>query len=336
MCLRLVERDVVVCETYQWPFPDREVVISCYHPVTAYYAREVNPSGKRSLVFKREFAYTGGDVRLSAELKLPCGGCVGCRLERARQWAVRCMHEKRMSQSSAFVTLTYDDDYLPVGGTLVKRDMQLFMKRLRRGYGDGIRFFGCGEYGDLGGRPHYHLLLFNVGFADRRSFGKSKRGEQLFVSAGLSRVWRFGHHSIGDVTFESCQYVARYICDKITGERAEDHYRRIDRFGECFDLAPEFVLMSRRPGIGLAWYDKYGDESFEHDNCIVGGKPTRIPRFYDKKLEASDPARMAAIKRERTLQSMQPHVKAEQSPDRRKVREEVTRQNLKRFRRDVT
>ena len=106
----------------------------CYCPITAYYGKDVSKTGKRRIVFSRDASFSG------VTLKLPCGQCIGCRLEKSRQWAVRCMHEKQMHPFNEFVTLTYDDAHLPEGGALVKRHLQLFFKRLRKKFGKGVRF----------------------------------------------------------------------------------------------------------------------------------------------------------------------------------------------------
>jgi hypothetical protein len=298
----------------------------CYAPLTAYYAADVNPSGKRSLVFKPEASFSGVPV------KLPCGRCIGCRLERSRQWALRCWHETRSHASSRFVTLTYEEDNLPLHGQLDKRHMQLFMKRLRFAYGDKrIRFFGCGEYGSRSQRPHYHLLLFGARFEDERSIGSNERGEGLFRSSILERLWPLGNNVIGDVTFDSAAYVARYVVDKIDGPMAEDHYRKVLPCGSAVQMAPEFVLMSRRPGIGVDFFVKHGREVYAHDSCVINGKEVRPPRAYDVRLAASSPGYVDALKRERRAAIDL----VENTPVRRRVREQVVKVNLARFARDV-
>ena len=114
----------------------------CYHPIPGYRAKSTNPSGKRSIVFNLSEGFKNFAV------SVPCGRCIGCRLERARQWSIRCIHEASLYEANCFVTLTYDDDNLPLDGSLRPRDMVLFLKRLRKRFGPGIRFFQCGEYGD--------------------------------------------------------------------------------------------------------------------------------------------------------------------------------------------
>lgn len=237
----------------------------CYGPLTAYYPKA--SSGDSRLVFKKSDSETG------IKISIPCGKCIGCKLEHSRQWAVRCMHEKRMHTDSCFITLTYDPAHLPPGGTLVKRDLQLFMKRLRKQFGEGVRFFACGEYGETSARPHYHVLLLNKDFPDKRPV-TSGADYTLYTSVLLSQLWPAGSHAIGSVNFESAAYVARYCTKKITGPKAGDHYKGRE---------PEFLVMSRRPGIGTTYVEKYNSEMYAHDNVIVNGVPTSIPRFYDNK-----------------------------------------------------
>ena len=106
----------------------------CFQPLKGYRGVKFGPSGKRLIVFKASEAYT------DLPLDIPCGQCRGCWLERSRVWAVRCTHEASLYEENSFVTLTYSTERLPPRGSLVHRDFQLFMKRLRKRYGEGIRF----------------------------------------------------------------------------------------------------------------------------------------------------------------------------------------------------
>jgi len=189
---------------------------------------------------------------------IACGQCSGCRLERSRQWAVRCMHEASLHEKNSFVTLTYKD----APESLEYRDFQLFMKRLRKVRGR-CRFYMGAEYGEQRGRPHFHALLFGVAWPDGVYLGKSPSGFKLFRSAQLSALWPQGFASVGDVTFESAAYVARYCMSVITGDKAVEHYG---------GRKPEFGRMSLRPGIGRAWIDKYGRSDVLPDgNVVVNG-----------------------------------------------------------------
>lgn len=221
---------------------------------------------------------------------VPCGQCLGCRLERSRQWAVRCMHEASLYERNCFVTLTYNQDHLPLSGSLDLSHFQLFMKRLRKKFGAGIRFYHCGEYGENLGRPHYHALLFNHDFEDKKYFSE-RNGHKVYTSGLLSDLWNMGHSVIGDVTFDSAAYVARYCMKKVTGEKKEVWYG---------PLKPEYTTMSRRPGIGTGWYRKFRSDVYPHDRIFVNGGETRPPRFYDGLLEKEDPTLLSMIKSERS------------------------------------
>lgn len=296
----------------------------CYSPLTAYRGRDVGKSGKRAITFTRNGSLSGEPIQL------PCGQCVGCRLERSRQWALRCVHESKMHSANCVLTLTYNDENLPSNGSLVKRDLQLFMKRLRKEFGNGIRFYACGEYGENTKRPHYHMVLFNFSFIDLRFYKKSKTGDNLYTSDTAERIWSKGFCVVGEVTFESCAYIARYIIDKMTGPLAADWYINAD--GEV--LEPEFTNMSRRPGIGTGYYLKYGAEVYSHDSVVLRGMQVRPPRFYDVKHDTVDPKRMVVVKRKRRREAMK-H-REDNSPERRRVKERHAVLLLNMFKRNVT
>lgn len=286
----------------------------CYHPLTAFYSKDKGPSGKRGITFDRGASFSG------APLRLPCGQCIGCRLDRSLQWAVRCMHEKQLHDRSAFVTLTYDNDHLPEGGTLVKRDHVLFMKKLRKRVGQKLRFYMCGEYGARSKRPHYHYLLFNYDFDDKKYYGLNKRGERLYNSSMLQELWPHGFNVIGEVTLESCAYVARYIVDKITGEKADAHYEVVTELGVLVNRVREFTCMSRRPGIAADWYLRYGVQShLSGDFAVMDGKRVRMPRFYDARYEVVDKDGLEVLKQRRRRKARV--YRKENTPERRRVRE---------------
>lgn len=230
--------------------------------------------------------------------RVPCGQCIECRLRRSRDWALRCMHEASLHERNCFVTLTYAEEYMPAGGSLDRRAFPLFMKRLRKEV-DRVRYFHAGEYGERNGRPHYHALLFGVWFDDAVETGKSKSGYSLFESAALSELWPFGRNWIGSVSFESAQYVASYCVKKVTGDRAVEHYQRVDGNGVVYGLEPEYATMSRRPGIGAGWLDKYRAEVLRDDSVMCRGAEVIPPRFYDKKDTEYDEALMEVVKARR-------------------------------------
>lgn len=272
--------------------------MTCFNPLQGWRSKIVNPSGKRSIVFNKDSGYEDLPV------EVPCGQCVGCRLERSRQWAIRCVHEASLYDDNIFITLTYNDEHLPSNESLVKSDFQKFMKRLRKRYPrskeNKIRYFMCGEYGQkckicgknyndcrrsncnwtpVLGRPHYHACIFNFDFTDKRLF-KLIEGNRYYDSEELSSLWPFGYSLISDVNFHTAAYTARYIVKKVTGEKAIPHYN---------DLEPEYCTMSRRPGLGKGWYDKYSGDLFPHDRTIINGKEVTVPKFYRQLHELDEP-----------------------------------------------
>lgn len=269
------------------------------------------------------FAERGKILR---ELTLPCGQCIGCKLRRSVEWAMRCMHERQMHDDSCFVTLTYRPEDLPLQGQLVYRHFQLFMKRLRKQRGS-VRFFMAGEYGGLYGRPHFHALLFGTDFLDRVPYKRMASGSWLYTSAVLDKLWGGGFSSVGDVTFESAAYVARYCTKKITGRAAESHYERVDESsGEIYQLEPEFAGMSLKPGIGETWYRKYMAEVLCRDAVIVNGVAVKPPRYYDRLLSTLNLEEKEWIDFQRGLKARE--LGDDYTPDRLRVREQVARARL--------
>lgn len=229
--------------------------------------------------------------------RLPCGQCIGCRLERSRQWAVRIMHEASLYDANCFITLTYDDAHLPADGSLDRRAFPLFMRRLRK-TGVKARYYHCGEYGEQG-RPHYHGCIFGYNFPDRVQW-TTRNSLRVDRSATLERLWSMGISEIGSLTFESAAYVARYVTKKITGAKAASHYERVDPCsGELIQLEPEFGTMSNRPGIGAGWIDKFHAEVFPSDEVIVRGHAARPPRYYQDRRAKADPLQIEAVQEQR-------------------------------------
>jgi hypothetical protein len=245
----------------------------CYHP--------------RNAGFDHEGHITFSEKRVSQErptFKLPCGKCIGCRLERSREWAVRCVHESEMHHSNIFITLTYSPEHLPKTKeglpTLFHEDFQNFMKRLRTRFADTqkeIGFFMCGEYGEQHGRPHYHACLFGVDFKDKEPERMSHDQFTCYTSKTLDELWGKGRTEIGSVTFESAAYIARYVTKKITGDTAPEHYQ---------GRLPEYGKSSRQYAIGKKWLEKYWTDIFNYNELIIrGGVRSKIPRYYVKWIE---------------------------------------------------
>lgn len=235
---------------------------------------------------------------------------------------MRCMHEAALYEHNAFITLTYDDEHLPELCGLKKRDFQLFMKRLRKHAGK-LRYYHCGEYGEQTGRPHYHAILFGYQFPDlvRITTGDGA----LYYSELLTQIWGKGHTTVGTVTFDSAAYVARYCVKKQTGENAT-HYETLDpESGEIHSVQAPYATMSRRPGIGKAWYDKYKGDCYPSDFIIMNGKKMQPPAFYHKQLEQEDPAMHKQITFNRAKQKLMNH--KENTSDRLATKEQVKTKN---------
>jgi len=301
--------------------------MGCFGPIPGYYSAEIGPNGKRSIVFDKRRAHS------PTPLRIPCGKCAGCRLETSRQWAMRCLHEAKLHKNNVFATLTYDNDHLPEFGTLVKRDLQLFMKRLRKSRGAGVRFYACGEYGDENRRPHYHALLFNCDFPDKVFYSKNGRGDVYTTSRELRDLWPLGNNILGDVNFDTAAYVARYVMKKINGSIADDWYTVYNADGVCARRLTEFTVMSRRPGIASEYYSRFGSEVRTHDSIVINGREVRPARFYDLKYNSIDPEAFAALKIARRRKALL--FKADNTSARRRVKEVLLLRRLHQLKRNV-
>lgn len=237
---------------------------------------------------------------------IPCGQCLECRFQYARQWADRCILELQSHQSSYFLTLTYDNEHTEhlknADGalSLKKRDLQLFHKRLnsvlhdKYGTYSNFRYFACGEYGDNTFRPHYHDIVFGLKLDDLFFYKRSELGHVYYNSPFLEKIWSYGHVIVGEVTWESCAYTARYVTKKQKGLN-KGYY-------ENLGVEPEFVLMSRRPGIARDYYDTHPDlYDFDaiHVSTKTGGRRVSLPRYFDRLKEQDDPELLASIKERR-------------------------------------
>jgi hypothetical protein len=284
--------------------------MTCFNSLTGYLLlNEFTEEGKRKIIFKPN-ALNNRPYEL---IDLACGQCIGCRIDNSKQWALRCVHEASLYDDNCFITLTYDDDNINQWGSLVKKDFQNFMKRLRKRYigtyrknSNGIvekisriRYFHCGEYGEKLTRPHHHAILFNFCFRDLE-FQKHDKGHNYYVSEELSQVWNKGIHVIGDVSMYSAAYIAKYCTKKVTGKKAQEHYKSINPYtGEVHSLEPEYITMSRRPGIGMEWFKKYSSDCYPKDFITEDGKKFKIPKFYDKLYEVENPMGFNRIKMNR-------------------------------------
>ena len=285
-----------------------------------------------SVVFRES-----GDVVRS--LTLPCGQCRGCRLERSRQWAIRCMHEARMHENNCFLTLTYDNDHAPSDRSLNYAHFQKFMKDFRKKCGSGIRFYMAGEYGEKFERPHFHACIFGFDFPDKTVWKRTASGSIIYRSKLLESIWTRGYSSIGDVTFESAAYVARYVMKKVnvsnkTPLHLRDHYETTDfETGEIKDRVPEFNKMSLRPGIGYGFYEKFHSDMYTTDKAVINGREVKIPRYYDKKFAEDFPEAFESIQLERFIDAQS---RFEDNTDERlAVKEQVSNAKIGRLRRTI-
>lgn len=268
--------------------------MSCYEPLNAWRAYgQRTETGKAAIVFSRP-------AGPAEAIKVPCGRCIGCRMDKSRDWALRCVHEAQLHDANCFATLTYAEGNVPEGGTLVKTDHQKFMKRLRKEYpARRIRYFMCGEYGSNNERPHYHFLLFGLDFVDKVVWSTSG-DHTIWRSPTLEKLWPNGYAFLGDVTWESAAYVARYCLKKATGHDAYERYvKDLDPdTGEVVMLEPEYIAMSRRPGIGKKWFDRFKDDC-RKDFLTHNGKLYKLPAYYGALMEIEDPVRAAENKARR-------------------------------------
>ncbi len=206
-----------------------------------------------------------------------------------------------MHEDNCFITLTYNEENLPSDGSLVKEHFQKFMKKLRKQNNQKkIRYFQCGEYGEMLSRPHYHAILFGHDFNDKILNGPCNNNN-LYISEQLEKTWAKGYCTVGAMTFESAAYCARYAMKKITGDAAQAHYQTVNiTTGEITQLQTEYITMSRRPGLGKTWYDKFKDDLFPEDECVIDGRMMKPPRYYAKIYQQEEPEQYEQMKKERT------------------------------------
>lgn len=239
-------------------------------------------------------------------MEVACGQCIGCRIDRSKEWAARIVHESQMHQENCFITLTYNEESLPTDGSLNKEHFQKFMKRLRKHFNEKkIRYFHCGEYGEKLDRPHYHACIFGVDFNDRIPYRVSNN-VVVYESPTLEKIWGKGFCTTGELNYQSAAYTARYILKKVTGQRAKQHYLRVNpHTGELYELQPEYVTMSlgRKPGegIGGTFFEKYESDFFPHDQCPIPGRGVykKVPGYYERLYKERNPEKFKEIQRQR-------------------------------------
>ena len=311
--------------------------MACFKPIPAWRTDD------GEIIFKER-------GRIKDNLFLPCARCIGCRLEHSRQWAMRAVHEAKLHKYNSVVTLTYAPEHLPELGQLRPRDATFFFKRtlkalvkgndpilcattthtIGRSYGatphapakPTFRYFYCGEYGANWGRPHYHACLFGIDFGDKKYLATTPAGSKLWRSPTLERLWPYGHSTVGQLNFESAAYTARYVMKKLSGDGNRTDYEIIDpETGEITEKKKEFARMSRRPGIGKAWFDRYKNDAYPEGKVVIRGHKVNAPRYYTKLYKELDPLGYELLEYGRYLEGI---LHAEHNTDERlHVREQV-------------
>lgn len=200
-----------------------------------------------------------------------CGRCMACRLTKAADWSARILHEfHQFDYSGCFVTLTYNDESLPPGGNLVKKDLQNFIKRLRKDVAPlKIKYFACGEYGEdpiHTKRPHYHAIILGI-----RPYQK-----QVIEDAWSLYGTKKGHVVVGSVTDQSINYTTKYITKKLGGLQGQVEYGT---------KTPPFQIQSQ--GMGLQWANENYTSLEETGKITIKGRPSGIPKYYKQKLDLS-------------------------------------------------
>lgn len=297
--------------------------MTCYEPLHMLYSKadKVNKIIKyadEGMYWKRYANKPGYEI-----IKVPCGKCIGCRLDYASAWADRIMLEAKEWHNNIVINLTYDDDHLTWNDgidtktgelrkhpTLVKRDVQLFIKRLRKKYQgiepwtnpdtgkeqQPIRFFMCGEYGDQKGRPHYHIIMFNFRPPDMQRWELNENGYQMYYSKEITKLWGMGMVKLNELTREMAEYIARYVTKKIKGKDAEETY-------QARGQVPEYTCMSRKPGIAHKYFEDHKETIYKTDEIFIptakGLKKTKPSKYFDKKMAMEDEEFMELIKSRR-------------------------------------
>lgn len=225
---------------------------------------------------------------------VPCGQCIGCRMTRARYWALRLEHERLDHEFAYFLTLTYSDRFLPPDG-LQHKHLQDFIKRYRAAVSpDRIRYFACGEYGGVTHRPHYHAIIFGHLWPDVERIGRGSNGDYLYTSKRCEQLWGFGNVVIGEASPRSMGYVARYSAKvyEDTDWQPPEGWRK------------PYVVMSRNPGIGYKAFERFL-ENWKSD-CIINASKSRfsLPRYYLEKLKLTSPDDYDTVKAQRLVRAL--------------------------------
>lgn len=303
--------------------------MTCFKPITAWKQTRADldiPAKDYYELKKISFR----EVKGREKIEIPCGNCLGCRLDHANMWATRIYMESKLWKKCCFITLTYNNKNLPINKnglpTLVKKDLQDFMKRLRyhhKGneewihpltgeYENPIRYFACGEYGPKGGRPHYHIAIFNWEPRDLVLYKQNKHGDGIFKSKNLMEIWGKGFVTVEELNFNTAAYIARYVQKKAGIQPQKREYTgnytqelKIDeRNGNIFThfkkevkkitypQEKEFIVMSRGVGIGRVYWEQNKEKIKRNKGILLKIKDhvklKPIPRYFKKLWESEN------------------------------------------------
>ena len=250
--------------------------MACYHPV--------------NVPINRKSVFPG--LRLRYVQEVGCGHCLGCRSDQARDWTLRMMHEAQMHDVSWFLTLTYSDEELPEDGALNPEHLRSFIRDLRRLYPAGtVSYYGCGEYGTVTRRAHYHAVLFGAYLLDLMPDPDDSR-DGVWISPTIETTWSRGRTHLGPVTYASAAYVAGYVQKKVR-DKEELLYN-----GVTGEILRPFARMSTNPAIGRRWIEKFWRDVYPRDYVLYDGKEVKPPRYYDKWMDFPDEKGGSAERRE--------------------------------------
>lgn len=325
--------------------------MTCFHPVDGYVAANGGWTADRR------------KSPLAIKMTRACGGCIGCRLRHAGDWATRLVLESKFHEESWALTLTYDDDHLPENYSFSIPDAQLFHRLWRQDLrrkakregrdAERLRFHLVTDFGDHSEaaltpfRPHAHAHYFGVSIPDMVPVKMSRGGFPLYESPTLSRLWGKGFVNFSRLTPKTAAYAARHNLRKVSGPAAAEFYHRLNPVtGEFVDCEPERMICSLKPGLAGAWFGKFASDVFPSDCLHLNGQEVPVPRYFDRQLKGKfnvpgskevfvetrfGPEFSKRLSRDdfhdvrvaRALAAKTPHQVWNNSPERLAVREEV-------------
>lgn len=229
-------------------------------------------------------------------LNMPCGKCILCRKEQARQQTVRIVHEAQTHFQNCMVTLTYNDEHAPSDGALNHKHALAFIRALRkRGY--KLRYYGVGEYGDKTQRPHYHVCIFGQDFIDGRVITQTAP-YMVWISPLLEEIWGRGQVKVVALNNATAAYVAGYVQKKI----GKHNYVKLDQpTGELIAVEQPRPFMSRN--LARQWWEKWHHHSEDRDRVVMDGRVEKPPAAYDRWLAQENKPKLIDIKLQRELRA---------------------------------